>query len=258
MPSFNIGGDFTWTGNTSLTGSVLNVDGTSIVLGFSTLPNIAFHATDVQIEAAGIARFDSAFGATGDVEIANSNATHLELGNTSCAIDIESTSFTQAGSGAFVINSDSVRLQTAGTDVFSSDNAQNTVITGSGLSLSSTAGGIGITATGGFLQLQGNIGSSFTDAANLSFDAPDCNFMRNTALTATIGNTSLATIWNASNINFTASMNATFICQTNFLIRAIDDNLTLQGGSSIKLIIPTLPGGNNTPLLIDTDGTIHI
>jgi hypothetical protein len=89
MVAFNIGGDWTWTGAVDYTGASLSASITG----------------DIQMEAGGTARFDSAFGATGDVEIANSNATHLQLGNTSCAVDLACTTFTFNGSGAINLHS---------------------------------------------------------------------------------------------------------------------------------------------------------
>jgi len=90
MAAYTIPGDFTWTGAITVTGSFSMGSATDFSISVSN---------DIQMEAGNNARFDSAFGATGGVLIANSNATSFNMGNTSCAIDIASSTYTLNASG---------------------------------------------------------------------------------------------------------------------------------------------------------------
>ncbi len=103
------------------------------------------HGTDIQMEGSVSARLDAAFGGAGNVDIANSNATHLELGNTSCAIDVSCTTFTHSGSGQFTANAPTVVLQVGGSPVFSALAASTDISSANAVVVSA---GTGLTLNG--------------------------------------------------------------------------------------------------------------
>lgn len=166
MSAYSIPGDFTFLNSVTFSGGVSISDINALNLNLNTVlapsttnigsntsgVNVYLRADDLQIESIGNMRFDAAFGGSGNVNIANSNATHLQLGNAACAIDMTCTNFLHAGSGLFAVNGASISLQTLSSVVFSADNVQNVGISGASINVSSS-GDVNVLSTGTRLQL---------------------------------------------------------------------------------------------------------
>lgn len=119
----------------------------------------------------------------------------------------------------------------------------NPTITSAGLQWAAT-GVVGFTSTtaGGGIALISSQFLTFTADAASVWTMNDTLLLSATN-TLTLGST-------AGQVNVTGD--------TNIVIRTITGEIQIIGVAGTKLILPTPAGANNTPLLIDTDGTLHV
>jgi hypothetical protein len=145
-------------------GTIAGTD--AINIGSATV-DIVVNAANFNMEADG-PRIDNSFGALNAVRIANSNATQLTLGNTSCAIDMASTTLTWNGSGASNLHC------TAALDIYGSEITIGTTVSTDN-TIGRLASGVTSTIRGEFVDIVSTDSSSIDAGTNVAVGAVNAN-----------------------------------------------------------------------------------